>query len=282
MLDGLAGAAPRDGHPHPAHDRDRGHRPRGPGGHVLRRLPAHRLRPSRPGRPRPGRGRRRAGSARWGAPGASRRRDLPARAALHQLAADLRAVFGALGREGRRRPPRDQRARTPGRRQGARREEAARRSAEAQPVAGDPRGTRRLLDDRPRGGRERRGCSPVRCSPAIARPARSRSGSRCHPCEAAQSGVARAFLVAGSIALVAALCRRGARRGARSTRPVRRMAGGRGGGRPGELSTRMAAGGAVETRRLAESFNHMLDRLEEAFADNAPSSPTRRTSCEPR
>ena len=34
----------------------------------------------------------------------------------------------------------------------------------------------------------------------------------------------------------------------------------------GELSTRMEPEGPVETRRLAESFNHMLDRLEEAFA----------------
>jgi signal transduction histidine kinase len=34
----------------------------------------------------------------------------------------------------------------------------------------------------------------------------------------------------------------------------------------GELSTRMEPHGPVEARRLAESFNHMLDRLEEAFA----------------
>ena len=154
--------APRDGHPHPAHDRDRGHRPRGPGGHVLRRLPAHRLRPSRPGRSRPERGRRRARSARWNTlTEASRRRDLPARAALHQLAADLRAVFGALRREGRRRPPRDQRARAPGRRARSPARTSSRGERGGAPVAGDPRGPRRLLDDRTRRGRERPAAHPA-------------------------------------------------------------------------------------------------------------------------
>jgi signal transduction histidine kinase len=33
----------------------------------------------------------------------------------------------------------------------------------------------------------------------------------------------------------------------------------------GELSTRMTPSGSAEVRQLAESFNHMLDRLEEAF-----------------
>jgi two-component system, OmpR family, sensor kinase len=83
--------------------------------------------------------------------------------------------------------------------------------------------------------------------------------------EAAQSGVARAFLVAGSVAFVAALL---AVVGvaSRSTRPVRRMATVAGAVDAGELSTRMEPEGPFEARRLAESFNHMLDRLEEAFA----------------
>jgi two-component system OmpR family sensor kinase len=83
--------------------------------------------------------------------------------------------------------------------------------------------------------------------------------------EAAQSGVARAFLVAGSVALVAALAAVVLVAG-RSTRPVRRMATVAGAVDAGELSTRMEPEGPVEARLLAESFNHMLDRLEEAFA----------------
>jgi two-component system OmpR family sensor kinase len=83
--------------------------------------------------------------------------------------------------------------------------------------------------------------------------------------ESAQSGVARAFLVAGSVALVAALAA-GVLVAGRSTRPVRRMARVAGAVDAGELSTRMEPEGPFEARRLAESFNHMLDRLEEAFA----------------
>jgi two-component system, OmpR family, sensor kinase len=77
--------------------------------------------------------------------------------------------------------------------------------------------------------------------------------------------VARAFLIAGSVALVAALAA-GVLVAGRSTRPIRRMATVAGAVDAGELSTRMAPEGPVEARRLAESFNHMLDRLEEAFA----------------
>ncbi len=83
--------------------------------------------------------------------------------------------------------------------------------------------------------------------------------------EAAQSGVARAFGLAGSVAFIAALIAVVAVAG-RSTRPVRRMATVAGAVDAGELSTRMEPEGPVEARRLAESFNHMLDRLEEAFA----------------
>lgn len=81
---------------------------------------------------------------------------------------------------------------------------------------------------------------------------------------AAQSGVSRSFLLAGSIALLAALIA-GAILAGRSTRPIRRMANVAGAVDAGDLSSRMTPEGAVEARRLAESFNHMLNRLEEAF-----------------
>jgi two-component system OmpR family sensor kinase len=83
--------------------------------------------------------------------------------------------------------------------------------------------------------------------------------------DAAQEGVARAFLIAGSAALVAALAA-GALVAGRSTGPIRRMAMRAGAVDAGELSTRMTPEGPIEARRLAESFNRMLDRLEDAFA----------------
>jgi heavy metal sensor kinase len=83
--------------------------------------------------------------------------------------------------------------------------------------------------------------------------------------QTAQSGVSSAFLVAGSVALVAALAA-GVLVAGRSTRPMRRMATAASAVDAGDLSTRMSPEGPVEARRLAESFNHMLDRLEEAFA----------------
>jgi two-component system, OmpR family, sensor kinase len=83
--------------------------------------------------------------------------------------------------------------------------------------------------------------------------------------QAAQSGISRTFLVAGSIALAAALAA-GMLVAGLSTRPLRRMAAVAGDVDAGDLSTRMEPRGPAEARRLAESFNHMLDRLEEAFA----------------
>jgi|GraSoiStandDraft_4_1057263.scaffolds.fasta_scaffold00433_3 two-component system, OmpR family, sensor kinase len=83
--------------------------------------------------------------------------------------------------------------------------------------------------------------------------------------QTAQSGISRTFLLAGSIALVAAIAA-GALVAGLSTRPLRRMAGTAREVDAGELSMRMEPKGPAETRRLAESFNHMLDRLEEAFA----------------
>jgi two-component system OmpR family sensor kinase len=81
---------------------------------------------------------------------------------------------------------------------------------------------------------------------------------------AAQSGVSRTFLLAGSLTLIAALLA-GVVVAAQMSKPLRRMARVAGAVDAGELSTRMTPSGSAEVRQLAESFNHMLDRLEEAF-----------------
>src|SRR5207247_2427786 len=52
----------------------------------------------------------------------------------------------------------------------------------------------------------------------------------------------------------------------RLTAPLRRMAVVASEVDAGDLSHRMPEGGAREVHQLAQSFNHMLDRLEEAFA----------------
>jgi signal transduction histidine kinase len=83
----------------------------------------------------------------------------------------------------------------------------------------------------------------------------------------AQRGVARTFLLAGSLALLASLIA-GYLLADGLSRPLRRMArtaaevdAGR------RRNLRMAAHGAApEVRVLADSFDHMLDRLEESFA----------------
>jgi two-component system OmpR family sensor kinase len=83
----------------------------------------------------------------------------------------------------------------------------------------------------------------------------------------AQDSVARAFLLAGALALFGALVA-ACLVGTRVSRPLRRMA---------EVAARVDAGdlhprirdvsrGAEELRVLADAFNHMLDRLTEAFA----------------
>ena len=82
---------------------------------------------------------------------------------------------------------------------------------------------------------------------------------------AAQSGVSRTFVLAGSLTLIAALAA-GVIVAGRITKPLRGMAGIAGAVDAGELSTRMTPAGSAEVRHLAESFNHMLDRLEDAFA----------------
>ncbi len=81
------------------------------------------------------------------------------------------------------------------------------------------------------------------------------------PVADAQDGVETAFLIAGSIALVLVL-------GAvliaalRTTAPLRQMERTAGAVDAGDPSLRMPETGARETRTLARSFNHMLDRIE--------------------
>jgi signal transduction histidine kinase len=83
----------------------------------------------------------------------------------------------------------------------------------------------------------------------------------------AQHDVARAFLLAGIAVLVLALLA-SYLAGSRVSAPLRRMAGVATRVDAGELDPRMELepGRADEVRVLAESFNHMLDRLAEAFA----------------
>ncbi|HUE25190.1 MAG TPA: HAMP domain-containing sensor histidine kinase [Solirubrobacteraceae bacterium] len=85
--------------------------------------------------------------------------------------------------------------------------------------------------------------------------------------ESAQHGVARAFLLAGIIVLALALLASYIA-GARVSAPLRRMAGVAARVDAGDLAPRMelSGGSADEVRVLGESFNHMLDRLAEAFA----------------
>ncbi len=84
--------------------------------------------------------------------------------------------------------------------------------------------------------------------------------------ERAQHGVARAFALAGVITLALALLA-SYLAGARVTAPLRRMADVAARVDAGDLGPRMHTGdnAGAEIRVLAESFNHMLDRLEEAF-----------------
>ena len=83
----------------------------------------------------------------------------------------------------------------------------------------------------------------------------------------AQHGVARAFILAGALALGAALMA-SYLVGARVSRPLRRMAAIAARVDAGELEPRIheAGGPGDEVRVLADAFNHMLDRLSAAFA----------------
>ncbi len=85
--------------------------------------------------------------------------------------------------------------------------------------------------------------------------------------ESAQHGVARAFLLAGLLVLALALLA-SYLAGARFTAPLRRMAAVAARVDAGEMGPRMTvrADDGDEVRVLSDSFNHMLDRLSEAFA----------------
>jgi two-component system OmpR family sensor kinase len=92
--------------------------------------------------------------------------------------------------------------------------------------------------------------------------------------ERAQHGVARAFITAGAVALALALLA-SYLAGARVSAPLRRMASVAARVDAGDLGPRMELSGRRESLRaggqadevivLAEAFNHMLDRLAEAF-----------------
>ncbi len=83
----------------------------------------------------------------------------------------------------------------------------------------------------------------------------------------AQAGVARAFILAGTLAFLAALLA-SYLVGARVSLPLRRMAAIAARVDAGELEPRIheAGGPGDEVRVLADAFNHMLDRLSAAFA----------------
>ena len=85
--------------------------------------------------------------------------------------------------------------------------------------------------------------------------------------ESAQHGVARAFVLAGAIALLLALIASYIA-GARVSAPLRRMASVAARVDAGELAPRMAVepGQADEVTVLADSFNHMLDRLTDVIS----------------
>jgi signal transduction histidine kinase len=84
--------------------------------------------------------------------------------------------------------------------------------------------------------------------------------------ERAQHEVARTFALAGSLALLVALAA-GVAVAGHLSRPLREMAHTAAAVDAGELSHRIAATGARdEVRVLADAFDHMLDRLEDAFA----------------
>ncbi len=98
-----------------------------------------------------------------------------------------------------------------------------------------------------------------RASPArVPRSRRSRTPS---------SDVEKTFLLVGGAALVAALLA-GYLLAARTAGPLRRFADTAAEVDAGDLTPRLEASpsDAAELRTLAEAFNHMLDRLDDAFA----------------
>jgi signal transduction histidine kinase len=87
------------------------------------------------------------------------------------------------------------------------------------------------------------------------------------PVEDAQQEVQRTFLLAGALALAAALLA-GYLLAARTAAPLRRMAATAAEVDGGDLTPRIGPerAASVEARTLAEAFNHMLDRLDDAFS----------------
>jgi two-component system OmpR family sensor kinase len=92
-------------------------------------------------------------------------------------------------------------------------------------------------------------------------------GTPLAPVSHAQESVARAFILAGALAVAAALLA-ALLIGTRISNPLRRMASVAARVDAGELRPRIRGGdrGAREVQVLAESFNNMLDRLDVAFA----------------
>jgi signal transduction histidine kinase len=87
------------------------------------------------------------------------------------------------------------------------------------------------------------------------------------PVSDAQSEVERTFLIAGGLALAAALLA-GYLLAARTAAPLRRMAATASAVDGGDLTPRIGSepAAAIEVRTLAEAFDHMLDRLDDAFS----------------
>ena len=87
------------------------------------------------------------------------------------------------------------------------------------------------------------------------------------PVEDAQAEVVRTFLIAGALTLGAALLA-GYLLAARTAAPLRRMAATATAVDAGDLTPRIGpeASAAVEVRTLAEAFDHMLNRLDDAFS----------------
>jgi two-component system OmpR family sensor kinase len=85
------------------------------------------------------------------------------------------------------------------------------------------------------------------------------------PIERAQSALLHTFLLVGVVALLASLAVAGWL-ATLITRPIRRVAGVASDVDAGDLTHRIGdVGGSVEVQQLAESFDHMLDRLEGGF-----------------
>ena len=97
---------------------------------------------------------------------------------------------------------------------------------------------------------------------------RGEAASGVSPIEDAQSDLEKTLLIVGVATLVATLVA-GYLLAARAAAPLRRFAATAAAVDSGDLSPRLdpGRGAPAELRTLAESFNHMLDRLDRAFAE---------------